>query len=136
MVPSRKRRGLAEIQLRIAEFKSSGLTKTEFATRLGVHPHLYALVTERRLDTAGVWHPAPQIPSRILEQLSVPDSFRNRPDSASSVLSSLPECRLGNRPFVMSIEDEAPHRKTVLNARASPNLFCPIHFPNQTKTEP
>ena len=69
MVRSRKRRGLAEIQRRIAEFKSSGLTKTEFATRLGVHPHLYALVTERRLDTAGVWHPAPQIPSRILEQL-------------------------------------------------------------------
>ena len=38
MVPSRKRRGLAEIQLRIAEFKSSGLSKAEFAARLGVHP--------------------------------------------------------------------------------------------------
>ncbi len=35
---SRKRRGLAEIQLRIAEFKSSELSKTEFAARLGVHP--------------------------------------------------------------------------------------------------
>ena len=69
MVPSRKRRGLAEIQLRIAEFKSSGLTKTEFAGRLGGHPHIHALVAERQLDTAGVWHPAPQIPSRILEQL-------------------------------------------------------------------
>ncbi len=38
MVLSRKRRGLAEIQLRIAEFKSSELSKTEFAARLGVHP--------------------------------------------------------------------------------------------------
>ena len=36
-VPSRRRRGLAEIQLRIAKFKSSGLSKTEFAARLGVH---------------------------------------------------------------------------------------------------
>jgi hypothetical protein len=35
MVPTRKRRGLAEIQLRIAEFESSGLSKTEFAARLG-----------------------------------------------------------------------------------------------------
>ncbi|MSU33249.1 MAG: hypothetical protein EXS25_11480, partial [Pedosphaera sp.] len=36
--PSRKRRGLAEIQLLITEFKSSGLSKTEFAASLGVHP--------------------------------------------------------------------------------------------------
>ena len=35
---SRKRRGLAEIQLRIAEFKRSGLSKPEFAARVGVHP--------------------------------------------------------------------------------------------------
>ncbi len=40
MVPSRKRRGLAAIQLRIAEFISSGLSKAEFAARLGVHPLL------------------------------------------------------------------------------------------------
>ncbi len=38
MVPSRKRRGLAEIQVRIAEFKRSGLSKAEFASSLGVHP--------------------------------------------------------------------------------------------------
>ena len=38
LAPSRKRRGLAEIQLRIAEFKSSGLSKTEFAAKLAVHP--------------------------------------------------------------------------------------------------
>ncbi len=38
MVPSRRRRGLVEIQLWIAEFKSSGLSKTEFAERLGFHP--------------------------------------------------------------------------------------------------
>ena len=37
MVSSKKRCGLAEIQLRIAEFKNSGLSKTEFAGRLGVH---------------------------------------------------------------------------------------------------
>ncbi len=37
-VPSRKRRGLAEIQLRIAEFKCSRLSKAEFAGRVGVHP--------------------------------------------------------------------------------------------------
>ncbi|MSU32795.1 MAG: hypothetical protein EXS25_09100 [Pedosphaera sp.] len=36
--PSRKRLGVAEIQLLITEFKSSGLSKTEFAARLGVHP--------------------------------------------------------------------------------------------------
>ncbi|MSU32237.1 MAG: hypothetical protein EXS25_06200 [Pedosphaera sp.] len=36
--PSRKRRGLAEIQLLITEFKSSGLSKAEFAASLGVHP--------------------------------------------------------------------------------------------------
>ena len=40
MVPSRKRRGLAAIQLWIAEFISSGLLKAEFAARLGVHPLL------------------------------------------------------------------------------------------------
>ena len=40
MVPSWKRRGLAEIQLRIAEFKSSRLSKAEFSVRLGVHPLL------------------------------------------------------------------------------------------------
>ena len=38
MVQSRKCRGLAEIQLRIAEFKSSELSKTEVAARFGVHP--------------------------------------------------------------------------------------------------
>ena len=38
MVLSRKRRGLAEIQLRIAEFKRSGLSKAESPARLGVHP--------------------------------------------------------------------------------------------------
>ncbi len=37
-VPSRKRLGLAEIKLRIAEFKDSGLSKAKFAARLGVHP--------------------------------------------------------------------------------------------------
>ncbi len=37
-VPSRKRRGLAEIQLRITEFNSSGFSKTEFAAKLGVDP--------------------------------------------------------------------------------------------------
>ena len=38
MVPSRKRRGLAEIQVWIAEFKRSGLSKAEFSASLGVHP--------------------------------------------------------------------------------------------------
>ncbi len=38
MVPSRRRRGLVEIQLRIAEFKSTALSKTEFAARLSFHP--------------------------------------------------------------------------------------------------
>ena len=32
--PSRRRRGLAEIQLLIAEFKSPGLSKAKFAARL------------------------------------------------------------------------------------------------------
>ncbi len=65
MVPSRKRRGLTEIQLRIAEFKSSGLSKAEFAARLNVHPlsgHLFVFSKQRRhrvkilfWDKSGGW---------------------------------------------------------------------------------
>ncbi len=57
MVPSRKRLGLAEIQLRIDEFKRSGLSKAEFAARLGVHP----LSMDRRLR---ITHPTHSIASQ------------------------------------------------------------------------
>ena len=38
MVPSRNRRGLAEIQLRMTEFNNSGFSKAEIAARLGFDP--------------------------------------------------------------------------------------------------
>ena len=76
MVPSRKRRGLAEIQLRIAEFKSSGPSKTAFPARVGVHP----LSMDRWLR---ITHPtpAPQPPHFIASQNSpafVPVLFHQR----------------------------------------------------------
>ncbi len=65
MGPSRKRRSLTEIQLRIAEFKSSEPSRTEFAARLGVHP----LSTDRRLR---ITHPtqSPQPTQSIASQNS------------------------------------------------------------------
>jgi Putative transposase len=45
------------------------LTLHTFDEYLDFHPDLHALVTEGFLDTDGVWHPAPEILSRVLEQL-------------------------------------------------------------------
>ncbi|MSU32630.1 MAG: hypothetical protein EXS25_08245 [Pedosphaera sp.] len=67
--PSRKRLGLAEIQLPITEFKSSGLSKTEFAASLGVHP----LSIDRWLRITHPIQPTqPQQPARFIASQNSP----------------------------------------------------------------
>ncbi|MSU32889.1 MAG: hypothetical protein EXS25_09590 [Pedosphaera sp.] len=87
--PSRKRRGLAEIQLLITEFKSSGLSKTEFAARLGVHP----LSIDRWLRITHPTQPTqPQQPARFIASQNSPAFvLLHRTPSASASSADGPE---------------------------------------------
>ncbi len=91
IAPSRKRRGLAEIQLRIAEFKSSGLSKAEFAAKLGVH----RLAMERWLQITHLTQspqPTPFIASQnspaFVPVLDTPSASASSADGPESVAPS------------------------------------------------
>ncbi|MSU32454.1 MAG: hypothetical protein EXS25_07325, partial [Pedosphaera sp.] len=87
--PSRKRRGLAEIQLLITGFKSSGLSKTEFAASLGVHPlsiDRWLRITQQTQQTQ-----LPQPTHSIASQNSPAFVPVHRTPSASASSVDLPE---------------------------------------------